>query len=201
MKSMAKKKGKGKPLSKLQRAFFNNLLSKKYKTQAEAYIAAGYKARGRAAETNASRLLSNAKFKAHYDKAMAKAAETTDINAERVLREEGRIAFADIAEIFDKGTLISPSELPEDIRRAISGVEIIERFSPGEKKWKEVKYKYRFWDKGRSLERLGKHLKLYKDQAKLELGFDGDTVAAWKLILQSIGINSDPAVLPGREGV
>jgi hypothetical protein len=194
------KKGKEKPLSKLQRAFLNNLLSKEYTTQAEAYIAAGYKARGRSAENQASRLVGNDGFRVHYDKAMAKAVETTDINAERVLREEGRIAFADIAEIFDGETLISPSELPEDIRRAISGVEIIERFIPGEKKRKEVKYKYRFWDKGRSLERLGKHLKLYKDQAKLELGFDGDTTAAWKLILQSITGKSDPAVLPEREG-
>ncbi len=190
---------KGKQLSRLQRRFLNNLLSKKY-NQAEAYIAAGYKARGKAAKANASRLLTNPDFKAEYDKAIAQAVKKTQVSAERVLKEEARIAFADIAEIFNGETLISPDELPEDIRRAISGIEIVERIIPGKEKEKEIKYKYRFWDKGRALERLGKHLKLYQDTTNLNIDFDGDAAAAWALILKSINRNSDPSVLPDREG-
>ena len=124
-------------ISRLQRRFLNNLLSKKYKTQAEAYTAAGYKARGEIAKVNASRLIGNDNFKIEYDKAIAEAAEKTKVNAERVLKEEGRIAFADIAEIFNGETLISPDKLPEDIRRAISGIEIIERYIPGKEDEKE----------------------------------------------------------------
>ena len=190
-------KGKGKQLSRLQRRFLNNLLSKKYKTQTEAYIAAGYKAKEKAAKVNASRLLTNPNFKTEYDKAIAEAAEKTRVSAERVLKEEGRIAFADIAEIFNGETLISPDKLPEDIRRAISGIEIIERYIPGKEDEKEVKYKYRFWDKGRALERLGKHLKLYQDTTNLNIDFDGDAAAAWALILKSINCG-DPAALPNR---
>ena len=190
------KKGKGKQLSRLQRRFLNNLLSKKYKTQTEAYEASGYKARGKSAEANSSLLISNHKFKAEYDKAIAEAVEKTRVSAERVLKEEGRIAFANIAEIFDGETLISPGKLPEDIMRAISGIEIIERFIPGKEKKKEVKYKYRFWDKGRALERLGKYLKLYQDTTNLNIDFDGDAAAAWALILKSI--SGDPTALPNR---
>jgi len=188
---------KGKQLSRLQRRFFNNLLSKKYKTQTEAYIAAGYKARGKAAKANASRLMANPNFKTEYNKAIAQAVKKTQVSAERVLKEESRIAFADIAGIFNGETLISPDELPEDIRRAISGIEIIERIIPGKEKEKEIKYKYRFWDKGRALERLGKYLKLYQDTTNLNLDFDGDAATAWALILKSINCG-DPAVLPSR---
>lgn len=191
---------KGKQLSRLQRKFLNNLLSKKYKTQADAYIAAGYKARGKAAKANASRLLTTPDFKTEYDKAIAQAAKKTQVNAERVLKEESRIAFADIGEIFNGEILISPDQLPEDVRRAISGIEIVERIIPGKEKEKEIKYKYRFWDKGRALERLGKHLKLYQDTTNLNIDFDGDAAAAWALILKSINRNSDPSVLPDRKG-
>lgn len=192
------KKAKKKPLNRLQRRFLNNLLSKKYKTQAEAYIAAGYKSKGKAAENNAARLIANDRFKAEYDKAMAEAAEKTNINAQRVLKEEGRIAFADLGDIFVEETPLPPSELPEDIRRAISGIEIIEKYTPGSgEKKKEVKYKYRFWDKGKALERLGKYFKLYQDTTNLNIDFDGDAAAAWALILKSINCG-DPATLPNR---
>jgi len=191
------KKCKGKQLSRLQRRFLNNLLSKKYKTQTEAYMAAGYKSKEKAAKVNASRLIANPNFKIEYDKAIAQAVEETRVSAEKVLKEEARIAFADIAEIFNGETLISPDKLPEDIRRAISGIEIVERIIPGKEKEKEIKYKYRFWDKGRALERLGKHLKLYQDTTNLNIDFDGDAAAAWKLILKTINCG-DPAVLPNR---
>lgn len=153
------------PLNIRQRSFLNNLLSKEYKTQGAAYIAAGYKAKpGNSAETKATQLVKNSKFKAEYEKVMAKASKKTELTAERVLREDSRIAFADIAEIFKGETLIQPSELPEDIRRAISGIEVIERLT-GNNGDKEIKYKYRFWDKGKSLERLGRHLKLYDEKS------------------------------------
>lgn len=152
------------PLNIKQRTFLNNLLSKKYETQADAYRAAGYKSKGKAAENNAARLIGNDKFQAEYNKLIAKVSEKIEITAERVLKEDARIAFADIAEIFKGETFLSPPELPEDIRRAISGFEIIERFT-GNNGDKEIKYKYRFWDKGKALERLGRYLKLYESDS------------------------------------
>jgi hypothetical protein len=46
--------------------------------------------------------------------------------------------------------------LPEDVQRAISGLEIIQEANG------QVKYKYKFWDKGRSLERLEKYLGMFE---------------------------------------
>lgn len=84
----------------------------------------------------------------------------------RVLDEESRLAFSDIASLFhqDSWELIPPSELPQDVRASISSIQIVRRTIPrGElEPIEETTYKYSFWDKGRSLERLSKHLGLYE---------------------------------------
>ncbi len=88
------------------------------------------------------------------------------IDQERVLKEEGRIAFFDPGLLFDlkKGSLLPPHKLPEDVRRAIASIEIVVRTIPGKdkKKEKETTYKYKFNDKGRSLERVSRHLGMYE---------------------------------------
>ena len=82
------------------------------------------------------------------------------ITQERVLEEEARLAFVDVESLFDeKGNLLPVNKIPEDARRAIAGVEVIESTTKG--KEKEVKFKYRLWDKGRALERISKHLGIY----------------------------------------
>ena len=90
--------------------------------------------------------------------------ESTQITQERILKEESCLAFSDFEDLFSPdGTTIAPRDIPEHLRRAISGVEIIERWVKGrdDEPEKEVKYKYRLWDKGRSLERISKHLGMY----------------------------------------
>ena len=84
-----------------------------------------------------------------------------EVKAERILREEGTIAFSDIAKIFNGKTLISPDKLPEDVRRSISSIKQTVRTDKNLAT--ETTYEYRFWDKGRALERLSKHLGLYKE--------------------------------------
>ena len=93
-----------------------------------------------------------------------------NITAERILKEESRIAFVDIAELFDENGFltINPKELPLDIRRAISGIEVISSPIPG-----QDKYKVKFWDKGAALSRLQKVMGL-ESAKKVELtGKDG----------------------------
>jgi len=86
----------------------------------------------------------------------------TNISLKRVMLEESCIAYYDPVDLFTKeGTMLSPDQLPERIRRAISGIEIIELPSKNGDV-KQYKYKYRFWDKGKSLERISKHLGLYE---------------------------------------
>ena len=94
--------------------------------------------------------------------------DATKINQERILNEEKSIAFFDLGKLFKTdGSLIPLGELPEEVRRGISGFEIIETPILGTKKIKRT-YKYKLNDKGRSLERVGKHLGMYSE--KIERG-------------------------------
>lgn len=72
-------------------------------------------------------------------------------NADRILREEASIAYSDPAEFFDEdGYLILPiHKLPMQVRKSISGFEVIESPRTG-----ITKYKVTLWNKGQSLGRL-----------------------------------------------
>jgi phage terminase small subunit len=157
-----------KGLTPKQERFKNNLL--KGMDKGKAYEKAGYVARGNVASVNASNLLKNPKFNHFYQAALQKIANRAEATKERVLKEECRIAYADLNDIFNGETLLSPQEIPEDIRRAISSVKVKQKSilgEGGEGSVVETTYEYRFWDKGKSLERISKHLGLYeKDNAQ-----------------------------------
>jgi len=143
--------------------YLNNLL--KGMGQTDAYVKAGYSNNPRTVKTNASRLLANANFAKYYNKAKQRAANKAEATQARILREECRLAYSDLRQIFDGDTTIPPDKLPEDVARAIGGVEITERVIMGNdgEELMERKYKYKFWDKGRALERISKHLGMYKE--------------------------------------
>jgi phage terminase small subunit len=160
---MAKRK-----LTAQQKKFKNNILSGM--NGKAAYIAAGYKARGAAAEVNASKLLRITKVAAAIEEAQKKAAYKAEVTAERILREEMCLAFLNPHGLVDKnGKLLDLHKLPEDVARAIVGLEVTEVAGI-------LKYKYKFSDKGRSLERISRHLGMYND--KLNLGFSAETLNA-----------------------
>ncbi|MEJ2731880.1 MAG: terminase small subunit [Deltaproteobacteria bacterium] len=107
---MAKRK-----LTPLQERFKNNIL--KGMDAKTAYIKAGYKARGAAAEVNASRLLRNAKVKATIDEAQKRAAQRAEVTCERILEEYAKIAFLNPKRIFDrKGKLKKVHEIDDDLK-------------------------------------------------------------------------------------
>jgi phage terminase small subunit len=156
-------------LTAQQQKFVNNLLEgMDAKT---AYIKAGYCARENAAEASASRLLRNAKVKTAIEEAQKRAAYKAEVVAERILREEMCLAYFDPVNLTDKnGKLLPLHKLPEEARRAIIGFEVITQ-SKG-----SFKFKYKFSDKGKSLERLSRHLGMFND--KLNLGFTAETLNA-----------------------
>jgi phage terminase small subunit len=156
-------------LSPLQERFKNNVL--KGMDGKTAYIKAGYKARGAVAEAAASRLLRNVKIKTAIEEAQKRASNKAEVTQERILREETRLAFFDPAGLVDKnGKLLDLRKLPEDARRAIVGLEVIKQGDGN------LKFKYKFSDKGKSLERISRHLGMYND--KLNLGFSAETLNA-----------------------
>lgn len=113
------------------------------------------------ASSTGKKILARLSVQTELKKRQAAAAYDCQINLRRIMLEESCVAFLDPIDLFDKdGSLVAPHELPERIRRAISSVEVIEVKSDGDEKLH--KYKYKFWDKGKSLERISKHLGLYE---------------------------------------
>jgi phage terminase small subunit len=153
-------------LTIFQKKFADNIISGKFSTAKDAYEDV-YKARGYTARVNASRLLTNANVAEYIEKQNTKLTFKAELSGERVLREEQCLAYSDVGEIFKGETTIRPDQLPEEVRRAIAGIEIKETEIAGVK---TVHYKYKFWDKGRALERLEKHLGLFeRDNAQRRL--------------------------------
>jgi phage terminase small subunit len=80
-----------------------------------------------------------------------------------VVAENTCIAQSDVRKIFDnEGAPVSPNELPEEIAKAVSGVEVIDT-KDNEGNVVQRKYKYRFWDKNKALEWFGKYYALFTE--------------------------------------
>jgi len=151
-------------LQRQQRAFADAYLLDPERNAKAAYVAAGYKARGNAAEVNAAKLLRHAQVAAYVAtreaKARAKAEKTHDVTQERLLTELAGIAYADPADMYDEdGKLLHVKDMPERIRRAIASVE-----------YSDSGAKIKLWSKTQGADMLAKHLNLYEKHQKAGLG-------------------------------
>ncbi|RKH93631.1 terminase small subunit [Corallococcus sp. AB038B] len=134
----------------------------------QAAIRAGYSERS--AEVTASKLLSNPKVRAAVDAAKAARAERVEVKADDVLRELLLIARTDIGDAFSPtGALLPLKEMPAHLRRAISSIEVEQLTVDGEAIGTVAKVK--LWDKPKSLELLGKHLRLFVDKVETTVQF------------------------------
>lgn len=92
------------------------------------------------------------------------------VSPERILLELTRIATVDIGQAFDDMGQLKPlKEIPEDVRRAISGIEVNEIFD-GQGEQKSViglAKKVKLSDKIRANELLGRHLRLFTELHEL----------------------------------
>lgn len=158
-----------------------------------AAVAAGY-AKG-SAHVAASRLLRDVKVAAAIEGSRAKVQTKAEVKAERVLTELLRIATADVSLAFNEdGTLKPLHEIPEDVRRAISGVEVEELYAGfGEEKENVGRTsKLKFWDKNRALHTLCENLGLLK----LQVEHSGVGGAAGPTVVELV----DPFAEPAKAG-
>lgn len=99
-----------------------------------------------------------------------------------VLKGLLEIAQVDIAEAYseDGNTLKSIHEIPQALRRSISGIEVLEEFEmvDGRRVFTGYTKKLKFWDKTKSWELLGKHLKLFTDKIELNGNFTLEDLVA-----------------------
>ena len=176
-------------LTPQQIVFCNNLLligpdGARSMKNFEAYLAAYPKVSSiGSAKTGASRTLKLPHVKAYLAERQLQlerdTSEKVQITKDRILQEEGVIAFNDIGQLFDPGTgeVCDITKLPEDVRRAIAAVEVIETTVNGVKT-KRLKIKLN--DKGQSLNRLERCFGMQRD------AIDVDAVITIKGLLEEI---------------
>lgn len=88
--------------------------------------------------------------------AMKQRSDRVEMRADDVLRELKHMATLDPVALLDEaGTRLPLKDMPESVRRCISSIE-------------ETEYgtRYRFWDKLKALELIGKHLELFTEKVK-----------------------------------
>ena len=135
-----------------------------------AYIAAGYSANASAAAC-ASRLLKNDEVQAEIQKYIDAAKDKAVVTAAEVLMELKRIATVDLSKAYSPdGHLLPIHEMPEDVRRAIAGIETEELWEFNEESQKKERVgtvtKVKTWDKNKALENLGRYFKMFTDKVE-----------------------------------
>ena len=136
-----------------------------------AAIAAGYGEKG--AHVRASQLLRHRKVQGLLAKLTKKHADKLDLSAEKVLSELSRMGFSnflDYVNITEEGdAFVDLSGLTQEQAAAIQEVTVNEYVEGKGKHARKVKRtKLKLVDKIRSLELLGKHLKLFTE--RIEVG-------------------------------
>jgi phage terminase small subunit len=162
------------PLTDKQEAFCLEYLKDLNATQSA--IRAGYSEK--TAKAQASRLLTNVDVSARVQELMTERVNRVQVDADTVLRELLRIATYDVAAVFDSAGFMKPvQDIPEEVRRAITGIEVDEIFA-GQGEDRSIighAKKVKLGDKVKALEILGKHLGLFvqKTQVIPPPGSDG----------------------------
>lgn len=134
-----------------------------------AYRRAGYKARGNAAEANASRLLRNAKVASVISELKRERSERTQITADRVLEELAKLGFSNMLDYIEIGAngdaYVDLSRMTRDQAAAVQEVTVEDFMDGRGEDAREVRRtKFKLADKKSALELLGKHLKLFTEK-------------------------------------
>lgn len=140
----------------------------------QAAIRAGYSVR--TAEVTGSKLLRNAKVAAEVQRLTQERSESTQINAEWVLKRLAKIADFDVRNLFNEdGSLKRITELDDDTAFAIGGIDVTELAGSDEIPPAVLK-KFKAIDKRGALELIGRHLKLFTDRVESEAKVSGGVV-------------------------
>ena len=109
-------------------------------------------------------LLKKPDIRARIDKGVAEQARRTGINADRVLRELGRIAFVSAPDLIDMDSATLRDGASADDRAAIASVKV--KTIPGPM-GDGIEREIRLADKLKALELIGKHLGMFTDKVEL----------------------------------
>lgn len=152
-------------LTRKQRRFVEEYLIDLNATQAA--IRAGYSPR--TAHSAGPRLLENVEVARGIRVGINARSARVLVEADRVLRELGRIAFSDVRTLFDKkGALRNIAELSADEAASLAAVEVAEIFEGRGDDRRLIGYtrRLRLWDKRAALELAMRHLGLLKERVE-----------------------------------
>jgi len=108
--------------------------------------------------------LAKPNVRASVDRALAERSRRTGINADRILRELACIGFVNVGKAVNTKDATLKNDASEDDTAAIASVKVKTTYTDaGETVEREI----RFHDKNKSLELLGKHLNMFKDNVNL----------------------------------
>ena len=135
----------------------------------QAAIRAGYSERSPYSQGN--RLLKKDDVQALIKEFEAEASKRAEVSKDMVIKELARVAFVDPRKLFDEeGRPKDIRFLDPDTAAALASVDIYEEFdyNGDEKELSGYTKKYRWADKLRALELLGKHLGMFTDKVHVE---------------------------------
>ena len=159
-----------------------------------------YKAQGKVARDNASRLLANASIRREVDALDAADLRDLGITAAAVLRQVAQNAFSDVRQLFDEqGALLPVHQLPEGIAMAVAGVEVVETMATGTDGAPTLTRtrKVRLWNKGESLKLLAQYLGLLTETVTVEM--TGSILHTWQERLTSAHTSLEERRRQGQE--
>lgn len=140
----------------------------------QAAIRAGYSPR--TANVQGPRLLSNARIFAAVVAGKERQLAHADLSAVRVLEELRRLAFLDVADLFDgRGNVLPIRQMPVEARAAIAGVEVILKNAKAGDGIVDEVLKLKLTSKVQALEMLAKHFKLLTEVIEVQ---DADKLVA-----------------------
>lgn len=119
-----------------------------------------------------ARLLQNPSITLAIDHYRALAAKHLDLDAKRVAQEMTRVGMVDPRDILDEdGCVLPPEQWPENLARAVAGIEVFEKYTPTGQYIGRVK-KVKFNSKNDALRMLGTWKGLLIE--RVELGRPGE---------------------------
>ncbi|WP_411914157.1 terminase small subunit [Bosea thiooxidans] len=138
-----------------------------------AYVAAGYAK----SDSNASRLSGNEKVRSRVEELLGEGAEKAGVTIERIVAELAKVGFANMGDFLKATTSGDPffvyAELTDEQKAALAEVTVEDfKEGRGEDARDVRRIKFKLHDKLGALEKLGKHLGMFKDKVELT-GKDG----------------------------
>ena len=143
-----------------QKAFVDEYLIDLNATQAA--IRAGYSPNY--ADREGHRLIENCRVSAAIQKAIAERSKRTGINADRVLNELAKIAFANAKDVIN---LDDGSVKPDSTRDDTAAIQSVRAKAIPTEHGEISEHDVRLYDKIKALELLGRHLGLFNDKLSI----------------------------------